>query len=99
MVALLHPYTKESCTLFQNVDTYAGDTIHTRIENYKQNPRANRINLSICLYYNAQAIIPPLQAVAEAQAILLTLRRQARRPICRWKACNLPQRDPGDAIL
>lgn len=57
--------------MFRNVDAYAGDPILTLMETYKQDPRPDRVNLSIGLYYNEQAIIPQLQAVAEAQAMLL----------------------------
>lgn len=57
--------------MFQNVDAYAGDPILTLMETYKQDPRPDRVNLSIGLYYNEQAVIPQLRAVAEAQAMLL----------------------------
>ncbi|SNC58477.1 amino acid aminotransferase [Sodalis endosymbiont of Henestaris halophilus] len=56
--------------MFQHVDVYAGDPILTLMETYKQDPRPDKVNLSIGLYYNEQAIIPQLRAVAEAQSIM-----------------------------
>ncbi|MEH2921626.1 aromatic amino acid transaminase [Samsonia erythrinae] len=53
--------------MFQNVDTYAGDPILSLMETYKQDPRADKVNLSIGLYYNEQNIIPQLRAVSAAE--------------------------------
>lgn len=53
--------------MFQNVDAYAGDPILSLMETFKQDPRANKVNLSIGLYYNEQGIVPQLQAVAAAE--------------------------------
>ncbi|AOR57385.1 aspartate/tyrosine/aromatic aminotransferase [Pectobacterium parmentieri] len=53
--------------MFQNVDTYAGDPILSLMEKFKQDPRADKINLSIGLYYNEQNIIPQLRAVSAAE--------------------------------
>ncbi len=56
--------------MFQHVDTYAGDPILSLMEKYKQDPRADKINLSIGLYYNEQNIIPQLRAVSSAIDVL-----------------------------
>lgn len=56
--------------MFQKVDAYAGDPILTLIERFKEDPRSDKVNLSIGLYYNEDGIIPQLQAVAEAEARL-----------------------------
>ncbi|MEN4769955.1 aspartate/tyrosine/aromatic aminotransferase [Duffyella gerundensis] len=56
--------------MFQNVDAYAGDPILSLMETFKQDPRADKVNLSIGLYYDEQGIIPQLQAVAAAEARL-----------------------------
>jgi aromatic-amino-acid transaminase len=53
-------------TVFQNVDAYAGDPILSLMEAFQQDPRADKVNLSIGLYYNEQAIIPQLEAVRQA---------------------------------
>ncbi|WCG83737.1 amino acid aminotransferase [Pectobacterium sp. A5351] len=56
--------------MFQNVDTYAGDPILSLMEKFKQDPRADKINLSIGLYYNEQNIIPQLRSVSAAEGSL-----------------------------
>ena len=56
--------------MFQKVDAYAGDPILSLMERFKEDPRSDKVNLSIGLYYNEEGIIPQLQAVAEAEAHL-----------------------------
>ena len=56
--------------MFQKVDAYAGDPILTLMERFKEDPRSDKVNLSIGLYYNEDGIIPQLKAVAEAEARL-----------------------------
>lgn len=56
--------------MFQKVDAYAGDPILTLMERFKEDPRSDKVNLSIGLYYNEDGLIPQLQAVAEAEARL-----------------------------
>ena len=59
--------------MFQKVDAYAGDPILSLMERFKDDPRSDKVNLSIGLYYNEDGIIPQLQAVAEAEARLNAL--------------------------
>jgi len=56
--------------VFQKVDAYAGDPILSLMERFKEDPRSDKVNLSIGLYYNEDGIIPRLQAVAEAETRL-----------------------------
>ncbi|EML2227059.1 aromatic amino acid transaminase [Klebsiella aerogenes] len=56
--------------MFQKVDAYAGDPILSLMERFKEDPRSDKVNLSIGLYYNEDGIIPQLQAVAGAEAQL-----------------------------
>ncbi|MGM8948081.1 aromatic amino acid transaminase [Enterobacter asburiae] len=56
--------------MFQKVDAYAGDPILSLMERFKEDPRSEKVNLSIGLYYNEDGIIPQLKAVAEAEARL-----------------------------
>ncbi|KKY87999.1 MULTISPECIES: aromatic amino acid transaminase [Leclercia] len=56
--------------MFQKVDAYAGDPILSLMERFKDDPRSDKVNLSIGLYYNEDGIIPQLKAVAEAEARL-----------------------------
>jgi len=53
--------------VFQKVDAYAGDPILSLMERFKTDPRDNKINLSIGLYYDAQGTIPQLQAITAAE--------------------------------
>ncbi len=48
--------------MFQKVDAYAGDPILTLMERFKEDPRSDKVNLSIGLYYNEDGIIPQLQS-------------------------------------
>lgn len=63
--------------MFQNVDAYAGDPILSLMETFKQDPRTDKVNLSIGLYYDEQGIIPQLQAVAAAEEQLKAEPQQA----------------------
>lgn len=56
--------------MFQKVDAYAGDPILTLMERFKEDPRSDKVNLSIGLYYNEEGIIPQLKAMADAEARL-----------------------------
>jgi len=56
--------------VFQKVDAYAGDPILSLMERFKEDPRSDKVNLSIGLYYNEDGIIPQLKAVAEAETRL-----------------------------
>ncbi|EHT2085399.1 TPA: aromatic amino acid transaminase [Escherichia coli] len=56
--------------MFQKVDAYAGDPILTLMERFKEDPRSDKVNLSIGLYYNEDGIIPQLKAVADAEVRL-----------------------------
>ncbi len=65
------PYKNpENHRVFQKVDAYAGDPILSLMERFKDDPRSDKVNLSIGLYYNEDGIIPQLKAVAEAEARL-----------------------------
>jgi len=52
--------------MFQHVDAYAGDPILSLMETFKTDSRANKVNLSIGLYYDDKGQVPQLQAVQEA---------------------------------
>ncbi|WP_058912432.1 amino acid aminotransferase [Entomohabitans teleogrylli] len=56
--------------MFQKVDAYAGDPILSLMERFKEDPRQDKVNLSIGLYYNEEGIIPQPSAVAAAEARL-----------------------------
>jgi aromatic-amino-acid transaminase len=52
--------------MFQHVDTYAGDPILSLMEEFAKDERAQKVNLSIGLYYNEDNIVPQLEAVKAA---------------------------------
>lgn len=53
--------------MFKHVDAYAGDPILSLMETFKTDPRADKVNLSIGLYYDAAGVVPQLAAVGEAE--------------------------------
>jgi aromatic-amino-acid transaminase len=53
--------------MFELIEEYAGDPILSLMEAYKADPRQEKVNLSIGLYYNGDGIIPQLESVAEAR--------------------------------
>ncbi|MBC8948040.1 amino acid aminotransferase [Xenorhabdus sp. TS4] len=63
--------------MFQNVDAYAGDPILSLMEEFKNDPRTEKINLGIGLYYDEQGITPKLQAVATAEEQMKALPQSA----------------------
>ncbi|BAK76300.1 aromatic-amino-acid transaminase [Pseudogulbenkiania sp. NH8B] len=54
-------------TMFEHVDAYAGDPILTLVETFNNDPRPNKVNLGIGLYYDEQGRIPLLPSVQKAE--------------------------------
>lgn len=52
--------------MFQHVDPYAGDPILSLMEEFSKDERAEKVNLSIGLYYTEENIVPQLGAVKQA---------------------------------
>ncbi|CCW31679.1 amino acid aminotransferase [Xenorhabdus nematophila] len=63
--------------MFQHIDSYAGDPILSLMEEFNNDTREEKINLSIGLYYDAQGITPQLQAVANAKKQISALPQSA----------------------
>ena len=57
--------------MFQHVDAYAGDPILSLNENFQKDPRADKINLSIGIYFDDAGRLPVMSAVREAEASML----------------------------
>jgi len=57
--------------MFQHVDAYAGDPILTLNEAFGRDARANKINLSIGIYFDDAGRLPVMGAVGEAEAAML----------------------------
>lgn len=53
--------------MFQHVETYPGDPILSLMETFQSDPRADKVNLSIGLYYDDQGKVPLPSALLEAQ--------------------------------
>jgi aromatic-amino-acid transaminase len=54
--------------MFQHVDLYPGDPILSLVETYQKDPREQKVNLGIGLYYDEQGRIPVLTSVQKAEA-------------------------------
>jgi aromatic-amino-acid transaminase len=57
--------------MFQHVDAYAGDPILTLNESFGKDPRPNKINLSIGIYFDDDGKLPVMRAVREAESAML----------------------------
>ena len=53
--------------MFQHIDAYAGDPILSLMETYLKDARADKVNLSIGLYYDENGVVPRLPSVTQAQ--------------------------------
>ncbi len=56
--------------MFEHVDAYAGDPILTLNENFQKDPRSDKINLSIGIYFDDAGRLPVMGAVREAESQL-----------------------------
>jgi aromatic-amino-acid transaminase len=57
--------------MFEHIDAYPGDPILTLNENFQKDPRPNKINLSIGIYFDDDGRLPVMQAVHAAEALIL----------------------------
>ncbi|MGG1947572.1 amino acid aminotransferase [Trinickia sp. NRRL B-1857] len=57
--------------MFEHVDAYPGDPILTLNENFQKDPRQEKINLSIGIYFDDDGRLPVMKAVREAEAAML----------------------------
>ncbi len=58
-------------SLFTHLDAYAGDPILGLNEAFQKDPRPNKVNLSIGIYFDDDGRIPVLASVREAEAQML----------------------------
>ena len=56
--------------MFEHIDAYPGDPILTLNENFQKDPRDQKVNLSIGIYFDAEGRIPVMGAVREAETAL-----------------------------
>lgn len=71
--------------MFKHVDAYAGDPILSLMETFKADPRADKVNLSIGLYYDEAGVVPQLAAV-DAVEKRIPVRTTKPPCTCRWKS-------------
>ncbi|MBP0595285.1 aspartate/tyrosine/aromatic aminotransferase [Paraburkholderia sp. LEh10] len=57
--------------MFEHIDAYPGDPILTLNENFAKDPRNDKVNLSIGIYYDDEGRLPVMRAVREAETQLL----------------------------
>ena len=57
--------------MFEHITAYAGDPILSLQLAYRDDPRPEKINLSIGLYYDEQGRIPRLESVQQARQVVL----------------------------
>ena len=58
-------------SFFSHLDPYAGDPILSLNEDFQRDPRPNKVNLSIGIYFDDAGRIPVLDCVRQAEAQLL----------------------------
>ncbi|TDR30498.1 aromatic amino acid transaminase [Hydromonas duriensis] len=56
--------------MFEHVDVYPGDPILGLVDTFKKDPRAEKVNLGIGLYYDENGNIPLLPSVVKAESDL-----------------------------
>jgi aromatic-amino-acid transaminase len=61
----------ERATLFAHIPPFAGDPILALNEEFQKDPRANKINLSIGIYFDDDGRVPVLSSVRKAEAIVM----------------------------
>jgi aromatic-amino-acid transaminase len=57
--------------MFEHIDAYPGDPILSLNENFQKDPRQNKVNLSIGIYFDDEGRLPVMQAVHTAEAAIL----------------------------
>ncbi|SAL54967.1 amino acid aminotransferase [Caballeronia humi] len=57
--------------MFEHIDAYPGDPILSLNEDFQKDPRSNKVNLSIGIYFDDEGRLPVMRAVHEAEAAIL----------------------------
>ncbi len=57
--------------MFDHIEAFPGDPILSLNEDFQQDPRTDKVNLSIGIYFDDNGRLPVMQAVAQAEAGLL----------------------------
>ena len=66
-----HVYTPvEGIAMFKNVPAYPGDPILSLNEDFQRDPRPNKVNLSIGIYFDDGGRLPMMSAVSDVETAL-----------------------------
>jgi len=57
--------------MFDHIEAFPGDPILSLNENFQQDPRTSKVNLSIGIYFDDEGRLPVMQAVEQAEAELM----------------------------
>ncbi|AQV97526.1 aromatic amino acid aminotransferase [Cupriavidus necator] len=57
--------------MFAHIEAFPGDPILSLNEDFQRDPRTDKVNLSIGIYFDEEGRLPVMQAVAKAEASLL----------------------------
>src|SRR5438876_4469390 len=69
--SFLHSLRPRPFFMFEHIPPFAGDPILSLNEDFQRDPRPNKINLSIGIYFDDEGRIPVLDSVKRAEAKLL----------------------------
>lgn len=58
--------------MFEHIEAFPGDPILSLNEDFQQDPRTSKVNLSIGIYFDEEGRLPVMQAVEQAEAALLS---------------------------
>lgn len=61
---------KRIATMFQHVQFYPGDPILGLMDKYAQDPRSEKVNLGVGVYYDEDGRLPVLECVKTAEAVI-----------------------------
>jgi len=66
----LVPMTLPAASIFAHVPAYAGDPILSLMDDFQQDPRPDKVSLSVGLYFDEQGRLPVLEAIRRAETHL-----------------------------
>jgi len=90
------PVSPKGIVMFEHIPAYQGDPILSLNEDFQLDPRANKVNLSIGIYFDDAGKLPVMSAVRNAENALLDV--IAPRPYLPM-AGYVPYRDVAQALV
>ena len=71
-----------AASLFDHVPAYGGDPILSLMEDFQKDPRANKVSLSIGIYFDEEGRLPVLESVRRAEQSQLGASGPATHTTC-----------------